>query len=194
MVDWLCTNLCTTRGVGPTQDDFVRVGDKLISRRKISETISRVLDLRYHGLSQQEVADRLHLDRTFISRLETIGEIRKGVRIALIGFPLQNVEELRAVASEEGVEFALLLTERERNEFVRLRSGLELFNDLMDLVATVRQHDVVILLGSDKRIRVIQALLDREVIGLEIGKSPINEDKYVDPEELRRLIRQLRRD
>ncbi len=174
------------------KDDFVRIGEKLLSRRKIAETISRVLELRYQGLSQQEVADRLRLDRTFISRLETIGEVRKGGRVALIGFPVLNVEEVRAVAAEEGVEFTLLLTEQERNDFVRLRSGLELFNDLMSLMAKVRQHDVVILLGSDQRIRIIQALLDREVIPVEIGKSPINEDKYVDPENLRELVRKLR--
>ena len=174
------------------KDDFVRIGEKLLSRRKIAETISRVLEFRYQGLSQQEVADRLRLDRTFISRLETIGEVRKGGRIALIGFPVLNVDEVRAVAAEEGVEFTLLLTEQERNDFIRLRSGLELFNDLMNLMATVRQHDVVILLGSDQRIRIIQALLDREVISVEIGKSPINEDKYVDPENLRELVRKLR--
>ena len=53
--------------------DLIRIGDKLIHVTKIDETVRRVLKMRSEGLSQQEVAAKLNLDRTFISRLETIG-------------------------------------------------------------------------------------------------------------------------
>lgn len=172
--------------------DLVRVGEKVISRAKLVEAIDRILDLRFRGMSQQEVADKLQVDRTFISRLESLGEIRKGGTVALVGFPVRNKAEVERVAREEGVDFILLMTERERRDFIEKRSGLDLFNDVMQLAAQVRQHDAVVLLGSDKRIRILAALLDREVIPVEIGKSPIEEDKYVDPEALRAALRAVR--
>lgn len=171
---------------------FVRVGDKLINRQKIDNAIGQILDLRVRGLSQQEVAGKLGLDRTFISRLESLGEVRKGGTLALVGFPLANRDELARVAQEEGVEFVLLMTEQERGAFILGRTGLQLLNELMGLVGEVRTYDTVILMGSDKRIRIIQALLDREVVSIEIGKSPIEADKYYDPEKLRELIKTIR--
>lgn len=175
--------------VGP---EFVRIGEKVVNRAKIGEAIDRILELRAQGFSQQEVADRLSLDRTFISRLETLGEVRKGGRIALIGFPIENKDEVEAVAREEGVDFVLLMTESERRDFVLNRSGLELFNDVMALVAEARSCDSVVLLGSDNRVRLTQALLDKEVISFVIGQSPIQDDKYIDPAELRKVLRNLR--
>lgn len=174
--------------------DLIRIGDKLVSRHKIGEAVDRILELRLHGHSQQEVAERLHLDRTFISRLETLGEVRKGGTIALVGFPILNKTQLEQVAEAEGVDFTLLMTEQERTEFVGQRSGPQLLNDLMQLVEQVRQHDGVILLGSDKRLRFLQALLDRDVVAVQIGKSPLKADVHVDPERVRRLIRELKRD
>jgi transcriptional regulator len=64
---------------------FYRIQDKVISWEKVERTLKRALLLRTRGFSQQEVADRLKLDRTFISRLESTGELRKGQSIACIG-------------------------------------------------------------------------------------------------------------
>ncbi|MCL5676491.1 MAG: transcriptional regulator [Firmicutes bacterium] len=172
--------------------DFIRIGDKIISRRKIDDVVSRILELRFQGFSQQEVADRLRLDRTLISRLESIGELRKGATIAVVGFPILNKDEIRHVAEEEGADYVFLLNEGERRAFLEKRDGLKVFNEVMELVAHVRQYDVVILLVSDKRMGIIGALLDREVVPFEIGKSPIEEDKYVDPDQLRALIAGVR--
>lgn len=172
--------------------DFIRIGEKVISRRKIDDVVSHILELRYQGFSQQEVADRLHLDRTLISRLESLGELRKGATVALLGFPILNKDEVKRVAQEEGVDYIFLLSEDERRAFLQNRDGLTVFNDVMEMVAQIRQYDVVVLLVSDKRIDIVGALLDREVIPLEIGKSPIEEDKYVDPEKLRQLLASVR--
>lgn len=172
--------------------DFVRIGDKLISITKLQSTIEKILDLRCKGLSQQEVADLMKIHRSFISRLESLGEVHKGKRIAVIGFPIENKEEINKIIKEEGVEFSLLLTEEERWEFLESKSGVELFNSIMDLITKVRSHDVVIIMGSDKRIKIIQALLDKEVVPIEIGKSPLQDDKYVNPRMLRRILRKIK--
>ncbi|MDN5348585.1 MAG: hypothetical protein PWP65_2150 [Clostridia bacterium] len=171
--------------------ELIRIGDKLIDRRKIASAIDRILELRRRGISQQEVARQLGLDRSFVSRLENLGEIRRGQRVAVIGFPVANKEELEEVLRQEGVEFSFLLTDAERWEYIRTKNGLELLNELMVLVARLRDYDNVILIGSDYRIKISEALLGKEVIGMEIGTSPIKGDRYVDPEKLRCLIREV---
>ena len=173
--------------------DRVRIGDKLISFSRIVTTIKEMLDLRQQGLSQAEVAKRFNTDRTFLSRLEGLGEIRKGKTIALIGFPIKNIEELKQVAVEEGVDYSLLMTDRERWDFVYEKSGIELLNEVMSIIYKVRQYDVVIMLGSEQRLRLFKALLDNEVVSIEIGKSPITQDVYVEPDNLRNIIKTLKK-
>lgn len=171
---------------------LLRIGDKLLDRDRIIKTIDEILNLRIQGLSQQEVANRLNVDRTFVSRLEGIGEVRRGGKVAVIGFPLKNKDELIKVLQEEGVEFYLIMTDEERWRFVREKTGQELLNETMNLIAKARNYDVVIVIGSNYRIKLSEALLDNEVLGIEIGTSPIQEDVYLYPEKLRSLIRSLK--
>lgn len=174
--------------------DLIRIGDKLISLSRIETIIQEMLDLRQQGISQAEVAKRYNTDRTFLSRLESLGEIRKGRTIAIVGFPIKNIDEIKKVAFQEGVDFSLLMTDRERWDFVYEKSGIELLNEVMSIIYQVRQYDVVIILGSDQRIRLFKALLDKEVISIDIGKSPITQDVYVDSENLRNIIRVVKED
>ena len=171
--------------------DLIRIGEKIISRKKLMERIGQILEGRSRGLSQQEIASRLGVDRSFISRLESLGEVRRGKRIGVVGFPVANKEEIEAMLREEGVEFILLMSDQERWDFVRQKSGLELLNEIFDIIARLRELDVVVVIGSDYRIRVSEALLGREVVGWELGPSPIEGDRQVEVESLRRLIRHL---
>lgn len=171
---------------------LIRIGDKVINRDRIFHVVSRMLDMRATGLSQQEVAEKLEIDRTLISRLETIGEVRKGKTIAIVGFPVKNKNELTAIAEAEGLDFVLLMSEAERNAFARSQNGADLLNQVMTLIARARECDAVIFIGSDQRLRMVEALVGPNVIGVEIGSSPLNEDKYVDPDAIRDLIRSLK--
>lgn len=171
---------------------LIRIGDKIINKQKIFDTIERMFGMRQQGLSQQETANQLGIDRTVISRLETLGEIRKGGQIALVGFPIRNRDELGEVAKEEGIDFILLLTENERWQFVEKKSGAELFNEIMQIIARLRTYDILIFIGSNMRIKLVEALLDKEVIGIQIGESPIAEDKYFNPMDLRTIIRHIK--
>ena len=69
-----------------TDMELVRIGDKVVSVPKIERAVREIIELRSKGISQQEVAEKFNTDRTFVSRLESIGEIRKGKRIAVVGF------------------------------------------------------------------------------------------------------------
>lgn len=173
--------------------DLIRIGDKLISMEKIIESIEEMLKLRRQGLSQAEVAKRFDTDRTFVSRLENLGEVRKGKTIALVGFPIKNIDEIRDLAVQEGVDYVLLMTDKERWDFVYEKTGIELLNEVMGLIYKVRQYDVVIIIGSEQRLRLFKALLDKEVVSISIGKSPITQDKYIDPDSLREVIRKLKK-
>lgn len=170
---------------------LLRIGDKIVNREKIYKAVDDILEMRSRGLSQQDIANRIGLDRTVISRLETLGEVRKGGRVALIGFPIKNCEELAIMAQQEGVDYCLLLSEKERWEFVQSKTGVELFNKIMEIIGVLRTLDVVIIIGSNMRIKLLETLLDKEVIGVQIGESPIAEDKYVNVENIRTVIRQL---
>jgi transcriptional regulator with XRE-family HTH domain len=170
---------------------IIRIGNKLISTEKVSGIIEDIFRLRVKGYSQQEVAQRLNIDRPFISRLERLGEIRKGRRIAVVGFPIENKEELEKMLVEEGVEYTLLLTDKERWEFVEGTNGVELLNSIMNIITHLRTCDIVVTIGSNYRIKLCQALLDKEVIGVEIGKSPIEGDRYVSVDEIREIIKYI---
>ncbi len=170
---------------------LIRIGTKLISLEKINRLIERILEMRVEGYSQTEVAHRLKIDRTFISRLEKLGEIRKGNRVAVIGFPIENKEELESMLVDEGVEFIFLMSEEERWRFVQGSSGVDLLNKVMDLITELRTFDVVVAIASNYRIHLCKTLLEKDVVGVEIGKSPIEEDKYVSLDEIRDIIKYI---
>ncbi len=173
--------------------DFFRIGKKLISKSKIDNAINKILQMRVKGLTQEEIAKELGIERSFISRLEKLGEIRKGRRIALIGFPVKNKEELEKIAKEKGVDYILLLTQREREVFISKKSGARLFNEIVDLIASLASFDVIIFLGSDRRVKLVEDIFKREVIGISLGPSPIREAKYVNPELLKNVIENIQR-
>jgi transcriptional regulator with XRE-family HTH domain len=173
-------------------DSFIRIGDKVINTERIHRTVDQVLQLRRQGLSQQEVADRMGVDRTLISRLESLGEIRKGPQLALIGFPVANADELTRVARAGGVEFIWLMSEKERLRYVKEKDGADLVNHFMSLISQVKSCDTIIFIGSDMRIRMVESILGPKVISWEIGISPLKEDRWVNPEQLRQLISQIK--
>ena len=192
MIKYVCTQVCAHILINMGGEAMLlRIGEKVINKQKVYHTVEHILHMRSQGFSQQETANRLHLDRTFISRLESIGEIRKGGRVAIVGFPIGNCNELRQLARESGLEYHLLLSEKERWEFVQTKSGIELFNKIMDIIAKLRQFDTVIILASNMRIKLMEAMLDKEVIAFQIGESPIEEDVVVNLMQVQELLTKL---
>ncbi len=172
---------------------LIRIGDKLIDRDKIIRRIDEILTLRSNGQSQIDSAKSLGLDRTFISRLESLGEVLKGGKLALVGFPVANKDELEEVAFEEGVEFTFLLTDKERWEMVSDTDGATLVNNLLELIQTLKNYDTIIFLASNFRSQFAESIIGKQVLTIEIGKSPIKEDVKVDAIKIRELIREIRR-
>lgn len=171
---------------------LIRVGDKIINLQKVSNLVDKIISLRSNGSTQADVASMLGIERSFISHLEGLGEVRKGKRIALVGFPIENKNEIEELALEFGVDFVYLLSEKERLSFAERQSRIDLFNELFEMIAKLKEYDVVIFLGSDMRISLVEKILDKEVLGISIGKSPIEEDQHVNPVQLRKIFEDLR--
>lgn len=171
-----------------------RVGEKVISAERLHRAIEGIMELRARGLSQQEAAKKAGVDRSFISRLESLGEVRRGATVAVVGFPVANKAALEQAARAAGAEFVLLLTNEERWRYARERTGDQLFNELMQVLSTLASFDRVLFLGSDMRIRLVEAILGKDrVVGVSLGQSPIREDVHLDPERLAAMVREVRR-
>lgn len=171
--------------------ELMRIGDKIVSRQQIDKCITRILELRSQGHSQLDVAQNLRIDRTFISRLESLGELRKGRGVAVLGFPVANGQELEEICKQYGVDWWLFFSERERLSFVSKKTGLDLFNEIMDILASIRNYDTVVVMGSNKRVKGVEALLDRDVIPLELGESPLKQDVIANVKEFENILKTL---
>ncbi len=172
--------------------DLIRIGEKVLSGEKLNREIAKILRLRAEGLTQGEAARKLGIERTFISRLESLGEIRKGKKVALVGFPIKNKDELLNIARQAGVDFTLLLTQKERVAFVKEKNKMDLFNDILKIITNLVDFDIIVFLGSDQRVEVAEKLFSIQVIGIAIGESPIEKDQYVDPELILKLLKEVK--
>lgn len=172
-----------------SQPDLIRIGDKVVQLSRIHRLVERILVRRAEGLSQQQVAEELGVDRTLVSRLETLGEVRRGPKIALIGFPIANRDELQELAQRQGVDFVLLMSNQERWQFVEGIDGASLFNQVLTILGRIKDCDVVIFLGSDLRVRTVEELIGRDrLLAKVLGPSPLETDCYVDRAHVEALI------
>lgn len=162
---------------------FFRIGEKVVSREKLIEQITGILRDREEGATQEEAAASHGVQRSFVSWLETLGEVRRGARVAVIGFPVANIPDVQAVCDSHAVEFTLLMTQTER-EGLESGSGGAIFNRVLDTLAVLKDFDVIVLLASDWRIGTIEKILGREVVAVTLGPSPIRADVAVDVDEL----------
>jgi phosphoglycolate phosphatase-like HAD superfamily hydrolase len=166
---------------------FYRVGDKVVGRDKLIERIEAILIDREGGATQQEAAAAHGVDRSFVSWLETLGEVRRGKRVAFIAFPVANVADVRRVCDEHGVELAMIISQSEREGFEAGRADA-VFNLVLDVLADLKDFDVVIIFASTKRTGTIEKILGREVIARPLGPSPLRHDVAVDLEQLTDLL------
>lgn len=165
-----------------------RIGEKMISLDKANRLVERVLELREQGVSQQEVSKRLHIDRSLVSRIETIGEIRKGSRVAVIGFPLANADQLSDICRDYGLDFFLLLDNEKRWDLVRDQQALDFFNRMFEMIARLREFDTLIMISSEKWHHLAEALLDIQIIYINLGATPIQEDCFIDPKYFKKVL------
>lgn len=166
---------------------FYRIGDKVVSWERLLEAVGAILEDRQAGATQEEAARHAHVQRSFVSFLETLGEVRRGPKVALVAFPVANGEAIHAVADRHAVDLTIVVSQAER-EGIEHGDASSVFNRLLDTLAALRDFDTVVLLASDQRIATIEKILGAEIVGMRLGQSPIREDATVDLDELDRLL------
>ena len=164
-----------------------RVGNKVISLGKITDEVTAILEDRERGATQEEASRAHGVQRSFVSFIETLGEVRRGGRVAVVGFPVANTAEVRAVAERHAVDFMLVVSQNER-EYIENGPAADIFNQLLETIAVLKDYDVLVLMASDWRIRTIEKILGKEVVGIALGHSPLREDVEVDIAELEAVL------
>ncbi len=167
--------------------ELFRIGGKVVSRARLDDAIDSILADRSAGATQEEAARHAGVQRSFVSILETIGEVRRGPRIALVGFPIANCVEVRALATELAVDFTLVVSQAQR-ESIEAGSPTDVFNRLLETLAILRDYDTVVLIASGWRIKSIERILGTDVVGIQLGETPLREDKVVDLDGLRTVL------
>ena len=168
-------------------NEMIRIGGKVISRDKLYNAIDQLLIDRSRGATQADAARVAGVSRSFVSNLETLGEVRHGARIAIIAFPVSNGEEIRALAEEFSLDFVLIFSQNERTQAETGDAGI-IMNQLLDTLVELNDYSAVIVLASDWRVQTMKRLLDSDVIGIELGKSPLQSDVAVDIDHLRDVL------
>jgi len=167
--------------------ELVRIGDKVVSRDKLLDAVDAILTDRAAGATQEEAARHAGVQRSLVSFLETLGEVRRGPRVALVGFPIANCGEVRELAEKHAVDFVLVVSQAER-ESIESGSPATVFNQLLETLSVLRDFDTLVLVASDWRIKTIERILGTEVVGIPLGHTPIRQDKVVDVAELDRVL------
>jgi transcriptional regulator with XRE-family HTH domain len=133
----------------------IKIGDKIISMERASSLIDKIFDLRSGGATQEEVAKTLGVERSFISHLEGIGEVRKSKEIALIGSGLSDAKSVEETASKLGIEHVFLN-----------QDGTARIEDALQVLALLKNIDFIIFLGPAKEHKMLETVLDKKVIGI----------------------------
>jgi hypothetical protein len=113
--------------------------------------------------------------------------LRKGSRVALVGFPIANADAVKALAERHALDFVLVLSQEERED---IESGevTAVFNTLLETIATLRDYDTLVLMASDWRIKTMERILGTEVVGVPLGPSPLRAAVTVDLEQLDEIL------
>jgi hypothetical protein len=164
-----------------------RIGDKVVSESKLHDAVGSILAAREAGATQEDTAQEHGVQRSFVSFLETLGEVRRGDKVALVGFPIANADDVKKLAESHSLDFVLVLSQDER-ESIESGDATRVFNQLLETVAVLKDYDTLVLMASDWRIRTMERILGTEVIGIPLGASPLRQDVPVDLEELDRVL------
>lgn len=162
----------------------IKIGDKIISIERARGLIEKIFELRSGGSTQEEVAGMLGLERSFISRLEGIGEIRRTKEIGLIGSGVRQAGKVEAQAKALGIEF-IYLTDHAKTSLPEVLSVLNQAKEL----------DYVVFLGSEEQRALIEKILDKKVVGIPLEKELALEEilKELSDKRTRRSFRSTRR-
>jgi len=160
------------------------IGDKVISLERANALVDKIFDLRSTGSTQAEVAKMLGVERSFISHLEGIGEVRKSKEIAFIGSGVSDALQVEAMAQDLGFEHVFINAD-----------GMARLEDALGVLAILKDIDFIIFLGPPSEHKLLEAVLDKKIIGIVPDKENGLEDVLAEfaGKRTRRAFRSVRR-
>lgn len=170
--------------------ELIRIGDKVVSKDKLMIALDDMLDARARGATQEEAAARAGVPRSFVSNLETLGTLRSGDKVAFIAFPVDNASEAMDLAARYGIELALAFSQDDRERVSEGTAG-DMFNWILETMATLRSFDTIVVAASDYRIDVLDQIFDGDIVGITLGESPITSDQTLDLSVLENVFKEL---
>lgn len=138
----------------------IKIGDKIISLDRASDLIDRIFDMRSNGSTQEEVAKTLGVERSFISHLEGIGEIRKSKEIAFIGSGVKDEAAVEKTVHDLNFEHVFI------NGDGRAEIG-----EALAVLTILKDIDFIIFLGPDSEHKLLESVLDKKIIGITLDKE-----------------------
>ena len=138
----------------------IRIGDKVISLERARHLVERIFHLRSTGSTQQEVASLLGVERSFISHLEGLGEIRRSKQIALIGSSIKNPAEVEQAAKDLGIDL-IYLSDGERTSM----------REMLNVIAQVKGLDFVVFLGPQDEASLLERIIDTRIVFISLEQS-----------------------
>jgi hypothetical protein len=143
----------------------IKIGDKIISMDRASALIDRIFDMRSNGSTQEEVAKTLGVERSFISHLEGIGEVRKSKEIAFIGSGVKNEAVVEGVARSLNFEHIFVSGD-----------GRARIDQALTILTILKEIDFIIFLGPETEHKLLESILDKKVIGISPEKEAVLND------------------
>lgn len=167
-----------------------KIGGKKVSLDRLDYELSQILKVREEGATQEEAAQSFGVTRSFVSNIESLGAVPKSSQIAIIAFPVNNVSAIEECASTWGVERVFALSDSDLADASK-QSGAEVFNQVLEMIAELAGFDALVLAASDYRIRTFSKFLNIQVVGIELGKSPLKESVELDIGKLEEVLATL---
>lgn len=153
----------------------VKIGDKIISLERARSLIERIFHLRQSGSTQQEVASMLGVERSFISHLEGLGEIRRSKQIALIGSGIRNAAEVEEMGRNLGLDY------------IRLFGSKASVEEILSALNWVQSTDFIVFVGRDSEITLFEKIIDKKILGIPTSRD----NGLVDTAKLRQTLKDL---
>jgi hypothetical protein len=74
---------------------------------------------------------------------------------------------------------------------VRDKQALDFFNQMLEVVTRLRGYDTLVLLTSERWYYLAEALLDIQIVFINLGPTPVQEDRRVEPPQFRGALEQV---
>lgn len=153
---------------------LVRIGEKIINRERLYRLVDDVLALRSNGATQQDVANTFDLERPFVSNLERLGEVRVGRKVALVGFSINNKQDVKKIAKERGIDSVHLFNGEILAKFISKAEKVDergVLKRFLKALSSLRDFDLLIFLGQGEEAVLLEKTLGIQVFNISAGSK-----------------------